>query len=226
LGDLEDFAGRVSAIREQFLAQYGISSFGPEQISPLLPSAITLPGHTRPERPTTISLPEVNEPRQSNPRSQDHRHQAILPSLYRAYGSIALPEHSSTSQISQATPLWPQSHTAASPHQITSAYHGHADASYLQTSANTYSLMSPTQWQYQPSTETSVQERRVLSPVDFITRATQSHYQQTQAITQPQFEWYENDESRWGLNQDTSQSLGTKDDVLEKFLTDDLSWIS
>jgi hypothetical protein len=214
-GDLEDLAGQISAIRALFLVQYNIPAYGSEQLSPSLPGAMTRPGG--PERPTMIMLSRsaVDEPCQSRPKSQQHRHQAVLPPVYRAYGSIASPGHSSASQIFQATSSWPQSHGATSPHQTTNAYHGHADASYLPTSTNTHPMMSPTLWQYQPSTEPLAQEHRVFSAVDLIPRATQSHYQQIQADTALQYH---------GEHpiRDFPQHLGPGNDVMDDSMTYDL----
>jgi hypothetical protein len=185
--DLEDFSGRVPAIREQFLAQYNISNNGSEQLPPSLSNAMTTPGDTLPGRPTTLSPPVVDEARQSNAGSPQHRYQAVLPPVYRAYGSIAPPEHSPTFHIPQATSSGPQPHGAASTHQLTATSYGHTDTSHPHAPANSYLMMSPTQWQYQPSADTPAQEYRVLSPVDLTTSVTQSQYQQIQEVTAPQY---------------------------------------
>jgi hypothetical protein len=212
--DLEDLSSRIPAIRGQFLAQYSISDYGSEQLYPSLPNAIIIPGDTRPGRSTTLSPPAADEPRRLHHESQQHRHQTVLPPVYQAYGSIAPPEHRSALHISQATSSWPQSHDTASPHQITGAYHGHADGSYLQNPTNTYPLMYPTQWQYRLPAETPAQEHRVFSPVIPIPRATQSHYQQIQPDTALQYHGE-------GPIQDFSQSLGPGHDVMDDSLTYD-----
>jgi hypothetical protein len=213
--DLEDFASRFPAILEQFLAQYGIPNYGSEQLPPPLPDAITIPGDTRPGRPITLPPRVADEPRQSHPESQQHIHQAVLRPEYRAYGSIVLPEHSSAAHIAQATSPWPQPHRAASSRQVTGAWYSHADASYPDTSTNTGLLMSPTQWQYQPSAGIPAQEHRVFSPVDPITRATQPHYQQIQADTA--FQYHVEHPIR-----DFPQHLGPANNMMDDSLTYDL----
>jgi hypothetical protein len=212
--DLEDLAGRVRAIREQLLSQYSILDHESEQRALLPLSATTIHGETGLERSTSLSPLDVDEPCGSDPRSQDHGHRAVLLPVYRTHGSISSPETSSTSCIPQATSFWSQPQSTAPSHQATGAYYNHTDVSYPHTLINLFSPGTSTEGPYQASTASPSQDHRISSSLN--SRERQPLYQQTQVVTAPQ----NYDASPI---QDTSQSLGTRTDMLDDLWTYDFS---
>lgn len=197
--NLEDLAGRIPAIRQQFMAQYGIRSPSSVAKSPSLSDARTLPDEVRLQISTALSPSDVVDPRRLSFESQDPGEQVVP---RPACESTPSHRHDSISKASQVSSSRPRSRGPNSFYQATSACDSHTDATNSDTAANSHSPIAPVQWPDQLSAGTLAHGHRDLSTVDLIPRGT-----------------------LWGLDQDTSQDLGTTKYVLDDFLTDDLSWI-